>query len=196
MTSQASRPRENGRAVPGGQFGKPSRKGVGQSIKPTVCNLLSYTIVALRNKIVRQKWGQASRAFLPGAQKARHRAWRATLRKASHHDEARELHLRGLHAPSVFHMRELVLASVTLRMRGSGQRQAPEKTYPKIRTKFQANGPSRFPARQLRTFCSRPAATSRAAKLVPASRVSMPGGRQSPGIKGSNADACLARARQ
>jgi len=44
-----------------------------------------------------------------------HLAAVAALRKAGFHDEARELHQRGLDMPSFYHMRELVLEYVTLR---------------------------------------------------------------------------------
>ena len=44
-----------------------------------------------------------------------HLAAVAALRKAGLHDEARELHQRGLDMPSFYHMRELVLEYVILR---------------------------------------------------------------------------------
>ncbi len=44
-----------------------------------------------------------------------HLAVVAALRKAGLHDEARELHQRGLDMQSFYHMRELVLEYVILR---------------------------------------------------------------------------------
>jgi len=46
-----------------------------------------------------------------------HLAAVAALRKVDLHDLARELYQRGLDVPSFYHMRELVLEYVNLRMR-------------------------------------------------------------------------------
>lgn len=76
---------------------------MGQSIKPTVCNLISYTIVALRNKIVRQKWPPPP-GVSPGHKKPDITRAGATWRKADLHDKAREMHPRRPDAPSGCHL--------------------------------------------------------------------------------------------